>query len=69
MLAIFVQGNDLHRNMTRERILLELIEDGPAEHVGQEYVERHRIRLELLRQIERVRPARRDQDLKALVAR
>ncbi len=35
-----------------QRILLELAEHRPAEHVGQEDVERHRGRLELLGEIQ-----------------
>ena len=68
VLAILVERDDLHGDVPRQRILLELAEHGPAEHVGQEYVERHRRRLELLGEIERVGAARGDQHLEALVA-
>ena len=37
--AIVVEGEHLHRNVAGARILLEVVEDGPAEHVGQEDVE------------------------------
>ena len=68
MLAVFVERDDLHRNVPRQRIVLELAQHGPAEHVGQEDVERHGGRLELLGEIQRFRAARRDQHLEALVA-
>ena len=68
VLAILVERDDLHRDVARQRVLLELAEHGPTQHVGQEHVERHRGRLVLLGQIERVGAARRDQHLEALVA-
>ena len=69
MLAIFVERDDLHRNMPGERVLLELAEHVPAQHVGQEHVERYRGRLILLGEIERIVAAHRQQCLEALVAR
>ena len=36
---IVVEGEHLHRNVSCARILLEMVEDGPAEHVGQEDIE------------------------------
>ena len=39
VLAFFFQGNDLHRNVTRDRIELELVEHRPAEHVGEQDIE------------------------------
>ena len=68
VLAILVERDDLHGDMPRQRILLELAQHRPAQHVGQEHVERYRGRLELLGQIERIGAARRDQHLEALVA-
>ena len=46
VLAVLVERDDLHRNMPRQRVLLELAEHGPAEHVGQEHVEGDRGRLD-----------------------
>ena len=69
VLAILVQGDDLHRDVPRQRVLLELAEHGPAQHVGKEYVERDGGRLVLLGEIERVGSPHRDQDLEALLAR
>ena len=69
MLAIFVERDDLHRDMAGQRVLLELAQHRPAEHVGQEDIERDRGRLELLGQLQRVDATRRDQHLEATVAR
>ncbi len=69
VLAIFVECNDLDRNMPGQRVVLELAQHRPAEHVGQEHVERDRARLVLLGEVERLRTSCRDHDLEALVAR
>ena len=69
MLAVLVQRDDLHRDVPRQRIVLELAQHGPAQHVRQEHVERDRRRLELLGEIQRFGAARGDQHLEALVAR
>ena len=69
VLAVLVERDDLHRDMPGQRVLLELAEHVPAQHVGQEHVERHRGRLILLGEIERVVAAHRQQRLEALVAR
>ena len=69
VLAVLVERDDLHRDVPRERILLELAEHGPAQHVGQEHVERDRGRLILLGEIERIVAAHGHQHLEALVAR
>ena len=69
VLAVLVERDDLHRDVPRQRVLLELAQHRPAQHVGQEHVERHRGRLELLGQIERIGAAHRHQHLEALVAR
>ena len=69
MLAVLVQRDDLHRNVSRQRIMLQLTQHRPAEHVRQENIERHRGGLELLGEIEGVGTARRDQDFEALVTR
>ena len=69
VLAVFVERDDLNRDMPGERVLLELAQHGPAQHVGQEYVERDRGRLILLGEVERIVAAHRQQRLEALVAR
>ena len=69
VLAILVERDDLHRDMPRQRILLELAQHRPAQHVGQEDVERYRRRLILLGEIERIVAAHRHQHLEALVMR
>ena len=53
VLALFFERDDLHRNVARRRIELELIQHGPAEHVRQEDVERNRRGAELPREGER----------------
>ena len=68
MLAVLVERDDLHRDVPRQRIVLELAQHGPAEHVRQEHVERDRGRLVLLGELERLGAARGDQHLEALVA-
>ena len=68
VLAIFVKRDDLNRNMPGQRVLLELAQHRPAQHVRQEHIERNRARLELLGKFERVGAARGHQDLEPLVA-
>ena len=68
VLTVFVERDDLHRNVPRQRIVLELAQHGPAQHVRQEDVERDRGRLELLGEFERLGAAAGDQHLEALVA-
>ena len=54
--------------MTGQGIELELAQDGPAEHVGQEYVERDGARLELLGEVDGIGAAHRGEDLEPFVA-
>ncbi len=68
VLAVLVERDDLDRDVPGQRVVLELAEHGPAQHVGQEDIERDRSRLELLGEIQRLRAARGNQDLEALVA-
>ena len=67
VLAVFLQRHDLHRNMARDRIVLELAEHVPAQHVGQEDVERNGGRPILKREFDRIVAAHRDQNLEVLV--
>ncbi len=69
VLLVFVERDDLNRNVPRQRVVLQLAEHGPAEHIGQEHIERNRDGLELFGKLEGFRTARRDQNLKSLVAR
>ena len=68
VLAVLVERDDLHRDVPGQRVVLELAQHGPAQHVRQEHVERHGGRLELLGQIERLGAAVGNQDLETLVA-
>ena len=65
---VLVERHDLHRDVAQLRILLELIQHRPPEHVRQEDVERYRRRLELSRQRQRLGASRRDQHLQSPVA-
>ena len=58
-----------HGDVTGQRIVLELAQHGPAEHVGQEHVERDGARLILFGELQRLRAAGGDQHLESLVAR
>src|SRR5205085_2336814 len=69
VLAVLVERDDLHRDVSRCRVLLQLAQHGPAQHVGQEDVERDRCRLIFAGEGEGLRAAHRDQDLQALVMR
>ena len=40
VLALVFERDDLHRNVPRGRVELEVVEHRPAEHVGQEDVQR-----------------------------
>ena len=68
VLTVLVERNDLHRNVTGQCVLLELAQHRPAEHVGQENVQRYRGRLILLGEFERIDAAHGDQHLEPLVA-
>ena len=68
MLAIFVERHDLNGNVPGERVLFELAQHSPAQHVGQEHVERNGGWLVLFGQAERLVAAHRQQCLEALVA-
>ena len=41
MMPVFIQGEHLHGDMARARILLQVVEHGPTQHVGEEDVERN----------------------------
>ena len=40
MLSLLLQGHDLHWDMPRSWVELQLVEDGPSEHIGQENIKR-----------------------------
>ena len=69
MMPVFIERQHLHRNVARSRVLFQVIENGPAQHVGQEDVERNRSGMEFARQCERFRAAQCDQNLESLIAR
>ena len=65
---VLVERDDLHRDVAGCRVLLELAQHRPAEHVGQEHVERNCGRLVLLGEIQRLGAARGDQHPETPVA-
>ncbi len=69
MLAVFIQGQDLDRNVTHGGILLQVIEHGPSKHVRQEDVEGNGHGMELARQGERLGTPSGNQNLESLVPR
>ena len=69
VLAVLVERDDLHRNMPRCRILLQLAQHGPAQHVRQEDIERDGGRLIFAGKRQRLAAAHRDQRLEPLIMR
>ena len=69
VLALLFDGEHLHGDVPRGRIVLELVEHGPAQHVGQEHIERDGVGLVLARQRQRIGAVLRDQHLEALAVR
>ena len=67
MLAVLFQSNDLHRNVAGCRILLELTEDGPAQHIGQKHVEGHGGGVIVIGQHQGIRTRCSGQNLEAVV--
>ena len=68
-MPVLIQRQHLHRNVPGGRILFQMIEDGPAQHVGQEHIQRNRRGMELARQGERFRAAQRDQHFESFIPR
>ena len=68
-LALFFHGDDLHRDVARRRVELELVEHRPAEHVGQEDIERDGLGTELPGEGKARRAPGGHDALEALVAR
>ena len=52
MLPVLIQCQHLNRNVTHGRILLEMVEHGPAQHVRQENIERYGSWMELPGQLQ-----------------
>src|SRR6185437_7262652 len=67
VLTSLVQRHDLHWDMPGRRILLELAQKRPAEHVGKEYIQRHSDRPIFSCERERFGAARSDQHLEAVI--
>ena len=69
VLALLFHGEHLHGDVARLRIVLQVVEHGPAQHVGQEYIERDGRQLELVRQRQRLGAVVRHQRLESLLVR
>ena len=67
--AVVVEGKHLHRDVASAGVGLEVVEDGPAEHVGQEDVEGDGGGIELAREGEGFGSGHRAEDLEAFVMR
>ena len=68
VMPVFIQRQHLHRDVPRGRVLLQMVKHRPAQHVGQEHVERHGRGMELAGQSERFRATHGHQHLEPLVA-
>ena len=68
VMPVFIQREHLNRDVPRGRVLFQMVEHGPAQHVRQEYVQRDGRGMELAGQSERFRAAHGDEHLEALVA-
>jgi hypothetical protein len=69
MLAVFVKRDDLHGNVASERVLLDLTQHIPSQHIWEEDVERNRGRLVLLGKLDGILAARCGHDLEAFFMR
>ena len=69
VLALLLDRQDLHRDVARRGVLLQLVEHRPAEHVRQEHIQRDRGRTVLARERQAFRAVLRDDGLEAVVAR
>ena len=68
-MPVFVQSQHLDRNVPRRRVLFQMVEHGPAQHVREEHIQRNRGGMEFARQGQRFRAIHRHQDLETLVVR
>ena len=53
-MPVLIEREHLHGNVARAGVLLEMIQHRPAQHVGQENVERNRRGMILVRQRQRL---------------
>ena len=68
MLAVFIKRDDLHGDVTRRRILLQITEHRPTQHVGQENVKRDSGGPELARQGQGIGAAHGHEDFESVVS-
>ena len=67
MMPVFIQGQHLDWDVPGGRVLLQVVEHGPSQHVRQEYVERDGGGMEFAGQSQRFRAAHGHQHLESLV--
>ena len=68
MMPVLIQSQHLDRDVAHGRVLLQMIEHRPAEHIRQEDVQRHGSRPKLACQRKAFRSAHSDENLKSAVA-
>src|SRR6266702_86910 len=69
MVTVFVEGQHLNGYVAGRRILLQVVQYGPAEHIRQRHVERNGGWMELPRECQAIGPAQRDEHLESVVMR
>ena len=69
MLPVFVQGHDLNGDVADEGVVLQLAEHVPAQHIGQENIERDGSRPIFERELQSIDAARGDKNLEARIMR
>ena len=69
VLSVFIQGQDLYRNVAHGGILLQVIEHGPTQHVRQEDIKGNGHGMELACQGEPFGAPSGNQNLESLVSR
>src|SRR5690242_267036 len=67
MMPAVIHREHLHRDVASRRILLEMIQDGPPQHVRQEDIQRYGGRAKFASESKRLRSPHRDQYLEALL--
>src|SRR3984885_5534262 len=64
---VFIEGQHLYRNVACSRVLFQVIENGPAQHVGEKYIQGHGGGVKFAGQRESFRAPGSEQDLEALL--
>ena len=67
MALVFIEGQHLYRNVPCSRVLFQVIEDGPAQHVGEKYIQGYGGGMKFAGQRESFRAPGSEQDLEAFL--